>query len=360
MLQDKTQAVAPVAGHFAFDGALIFAEPYGAGQACQSYAAYFRRENARPVRYLLQRLGEGFAAPAPFMEDISRVVALLRRQAEAADGNLERDALALIPTRSGAPCHFDDAGGCWRAWAFIEDAFSPKASSESRGVPDQFYQTGLLYGRFVRHTAEFDPRGLSLAQGGLPDATRRFAALEQALRAPAGCSAACEPLVAFVMARKGQIAALCAMLLGDELPLRLIHNRPRPAGVLLDRAAGRGLCVHDLDDLACGAVPWDFGRAVCLGAVAGGEEAAHLDTELFTAYAAGYLSQTRATLSRRELEALPYGTLLAALEGGLAALVAYLGAGDPAQLRQARRGFALAADLEGRVGELRGILRRYL
>ena len=114
-------AVASVAGHFAVEGELASAEPFGRGHINESHLLTCRSGGAT-ARFLLQRLNATvFKNPALVMENVQRVTTHVaaKLRAQGAD-DVGRRALTLVPTQVGEPFYRDAAGGYWRLYRFIE------------------------------------------------------------------------------------------------------------------------------------------------------------------------------------------------------------------------------------------------
>ncbi|RYG08039.1 MAG: desulfatase, partial [Chitinophagaceae bacterium] len=99
-----------------------------------------------------------------------------------------------------------------------------------------------------------------------------------------------------------------------KLPLRVIHNDTKFNNVLLDQA-DKAQCVIDLDTVMPGYVAYDFGDAIRTIINTASEDEKDLDKininlSLYSAFTAGYLTETLNFLEDEEIESLAEGAML--------------------------------------------------
>jgi Ser/Thr protein kinase RdoA (MazF antagonist) len=154
------------------------------------------------------------------------------------------------------------------------------------------------------------------------------------------------------------------------LPLRVTHNDTKLNNILFDATSGYPVCVVDLDTVMPGYSVNDFGDSIRFGANTAAEDETDLskvtlDLELFEAYAKGFLRGCNGSLTEKELELLPIGAIMMTLECGMRFLTDYLDGDvyfkihrDGHNLDRARCQFALVADMERKLPEMRNIINK--
>ena len=156
-----------------------------------------------------------------------------------------------------------------------------------------------------------------------------------------------------------------------KLPLRVTHNDTKLNNILIDRATGEGICVIDLDTTMPGLSINDFGESIRFGANHSAEDEKDLskvnfDIELYEVYTRGFLEGVQGSLTRAELEYLPWGARLMTLECGIRFLTDYLEEDHyfrihyPDQnLDRCRTQFKLVRDMEEQFDQMAAIVRKY-
>ena len=137
---------------------------------------------------------------------------------------------------------------------------------------------------------------------------------------------------------------------------------------MIDNKTRQALCVIDLDTIMPGASVFDYGDSIRFGANTAEEDETDLSKvslslPLFVAYTRGFLEGCAGSLTKTELEMLPWGAKLMTLECGTRFLTDYLD-GDHYfrihrpnhNLDRARTQFALVADMEKKWDEMKRIV----
>lgn len=316
--------VRAVARHFQIHGEFLGAEPYGSGHINDTYCARFDQGGA-PVRYVLQRINHNiFKNPVALMANIERVTAHLGAKT-AGQPDASRRVLTLIPARDGAAYHRDADGNHWRAYIFIEKARTFDAVEST----EQAFKAAKAFGQFQKLLADLPAPRLHDTIPDFHHTPKRFAALEQAIRADtANRAQLCRPEIDFALAHK----AICSVLLDANLPERVTHNDTKFNNVMLDDATGEGICVIDLDTVMPGLALYDFGDMVRTTTSPAKEDERDLakvtmQFPMFEALARGYLGAAGGFLTPAEKKFLPFSGKLITFEIGLRFLTDFL-AGD--------------------------------
>lgn len=186
-----------------------------------------------------------------------------------------------------------------------------------------------------------------------------------------GRVAFCLDDIAFAMKRAKDTELLVNMLAEGELPLRITHNDTKFNNVMTDDITGEGIALIDLDTVMPGLALYDFGDAISFGATTALEDEADLskvnfDINLYEHFAKGYLESAKYTLTKNEIEYLPFSAKLIALELGIRFLTDHLN-GDSYfkvnrknhNLDRTRNQFKLVADMEENMDAMKAIIQKY-
>ncbi len=330
---------------FAAPGDLLGAVPHGSGHINDTFRV---RTSARD--YVLQRINTRvFRDPARLMENVARVIAHVRTRRSG------REALELIPARSGGTYHVDAAGHAWRALGFIDGAHTVDVIESAA----QAEAAAHAFGAFQRLLVDLPGPRLHETLPNFHDSPRRLKALEEAVaRDPHDRVAGARPEIAFARAHAPLTHEIVHRLAAGTLPERVTHNDTKLNNVLFDDASGAALCVIDLDTVMPGAAVYDFGDLVRTMTCTAAEDERDLDRvelrlDLYEAITRGYLDAAREFLLPAEVATLVVGGTLIPFETGMRFLTDHL-LGDgyfrihrPGQnLDRARTQFRLTAELE--------------
>ncbi|NCA68990.1 MAG: aminoglycoside phosphotransferase family protein [Sphingobacteriia bacterium] len=333
-----------IAGAFDLPAPVDKVEPHGRGLINDTY-----RVSAGDRRYLLQRIN------ARVFPDPPRIMAnhqTLARHARSAPDPGVRIPMLLL-THRGAPWARDPAGGYWRMMEFIEDTLT----LNELGDADQAREVGRLLGCFHTLIQSLPLDQLGIALPGFHDTPayldRFMANLPRVDGEPS------DPLLAetidCVLARRSLATRLADAHARGGIPTRVTHGDPKLDNILFD-PAGQGIALIDLDTLQPGLVLHDIGDCLRSCCNRGGESApgrVALDLTLAAPLLEGYASQTRAWLTRAEVDLIEAAIWLMPFELGLRFLTDHL-EGDryfkvsaPGQnLRKAAIQLALVRDIE--------------
>ena len=353
---------------YAFHGTLLSCAPHGKGHINDTFLLSFDIYGMGRLHVILQRINTDiFQAPEKLMENVIGVTAFLHKKIDAAGGDSSRETLTLIPTKDGQLYYRSPAGSFWRAYQFITDA----VCYESVKRPEDFYESGRMFGNFQRQLADYPVDSLHEIIPGFHDTRMRFGQFEKACGEDA-CGRARD--VAAEIADARSFERLCdifpPLIASGELPLRVTHNDTKLNNLMFDNRTGKGLCVMDLDTIMPGLLAYDFGDAIRFGANTAEEDETDLslvslDCKLFETYVSGFISGCAGAMTKREQELLPEGALVMTYENGLRFLTDYL-AGDVYfktdyprhNLDRCRTQFALLKDMERMLPSMHACVRR--
>lgn len=352
MSNGETHAVREVAQQFALPGAVTGVAAHGHGHINRTFLA--TTAAAVPERFVFQEINEKIFRDVPaLMENIRRVTA------HAPDCTP-----ALVPARDGRPFARDASGAAWRVYRFVEGA---RCVEKIESVA-QAREVARAFGTFQKKLADLPAPRLHEVLPGFHDTRMRFAAFHAAIAADAANRAASvRDEIAFALAREKEAGVLLDLHATGALPERVVHNDCKLNNLLLD-AAGRAVCVLDLETTMPGFWPCDFGDMVRTASCAAAEDELDLtrvaaEPAMLRALAEGFLEGTAGLISAAEIEHLAFAGRLLALEQGVRFLADHV-QGDTYyrihrpghNLDRARAQFALVRSLESQHAEFERII----
>lgn len=326
------------------------------GHINRTYSVSYKNSDGKIKHRLLQQINtEVFKNPEQLMDNIVRVTAFLKEKISAQGGNTERETLTVFKTKNGKYYYVDSTGAYWRVYNFVEDAFSYNAIENDQ----LFFEAGAAFGKFQSQLADFPIDTLYDTIPDFHNTYKRFLQLKEAAeKNSAGRLAAVSGELKFACDREADTKVLVELTEKGELPLRVTHNDTKLNNIMFDNKTGKAICIVDLDTVMPGLSLYDFGDAIRYGANTAAEDEkdvskVSVDLNLYEKYVKGYLSAAGKSLTKTEIEYLPFSAKLLTLECGMRFLADYLN-GDvyfataypEHNLVRCRTQFALVADIE--------------
>lgn len=323
-----------------------------------------------PEKYVIQKINTYvFKNPEHVMGNIIGVTGYLRDIIAAEGGDPERGTLSFIPCRNGGYFCRDNDGGYWRMYRYIDNVVSYSLADSA----SLFEKAGYSFGQFQKRLAGYDAARLYETIPDFHNTKKRFARFLEVLD---GCSAerrsAAAKEIQFVLDRERQCSFIIDAISDGSIPVRVTHNDTKLNNILMDTATGEGVCIIDLDTVMPGSALYDFGDAIRFGASSAYEDEKELDkvffrTDMFEAFAKGYIAGAGGAMSRYEIESLPMGAYVITFETGMRFLTDYLENDvyfrteyPEHNLVRAKNQFKLVADLENRMPEFNAIIGKFL
>ena len=355
---------------FGFGQKCSYVKPFGEGHINETYAVYMQEEDGSDVpQYVLQRLNINvFKNPSQVMENIFGVTEFLREVIREEGGDVDRETLSYIITKSGETYFEDAQGQPWRCLHFISNSVCYQTVEE----PDQFYQSAKSFGHFLKQLGNYPAESLHETIPQFHDTVKRFRDFAKAVKKDVkNRSRSCKKEIAFALEREEDCGVLMEQLNKGLLPLRVTHNDTKLNNILFDSDTDKGLCIIDLDTIMPGLAANDFGDSIRFGASTAEEdekdlEKVHFDIHLYELYVKGYLEMAKDVLTPAEIESLPWGARLMTLECGMRFLTDYL-QGDvyfktaypEHNLVRARTQFKLVKEMEEQFEAMQEIAKKY-
>ncbi len=297
---------------FALEGDVISVEPYGEGHINKTLLVVTTKK-----RYILQQMNTSiFPDSDGLMANICAVTEHLRTRGI--------ETLEVIPTVDGKPYYKGEK--CFRVYAFIENTVTYQKVTNAK----VFANSGKAFGEFQNYLAEFDASVLTEAIPNFHDTPKRFQNFLKALEKDEfGRAKECQAEIEFLLKNKDTYAKVVEGLADGSIPLRVTHNDTKLNNILMDAETNEARAVIDLDTIMPGSMLYDFGDSIRFGASTAAEDEKELDkvhfsVELFKAYAEGYCSAVKDSITKKEAELLPYGAYLMTIECGMRFLTDYL------------------------------------
>ena len=282
-------------------------------------------EKALP--YILQRISPAaFHHPEQVMENMAHVTDTLRRTIAARGGDPDREALRIIPLKTGESYTVAEDRAAWRMTAYIPDTVS-------RDLPENeaiFRESGRAFGRFAHDLSDYPAATLYETIPHFHDTPARLAAFRASIESAAkDRKETSQGVIADYLARGERAGLLTDQIAAGILPLRVTHNDTKLNNVLLERDTLRALCVIDLDTVMPGLFAYDFGDAIRFGASTAAEDERdesriHFSLPMYRAFAEGYLSECGSMLTPAEVDSLATGAWMMTYECGMRFLTDYL------------------------------------
>ncbi len=311
--------------HFEIKGEPAKIEPYGTGHINDTYRVI--NSNTKYPDYLLQRINNKIFKDIPgLMDNIKRVTEHLRNKLDDIPGSEpEREALSLIPTKSGSWFYHETNNGYWRLYHFIKNHRSYDIVLNSV----QAYEGGRMFGKFMALLSDIPGGALKETIPGFHDINKRLDTFHQTLESdPKKRAANAKSEIDFVRSHGTEMGRILRLGQDCKIPERITHNDTKFNNVLLDQN-DKGLCVIDLDTVMTGYVHYDFGDSIRTTANTAAEDEKDLskvwmNIEMFEGYAKGFLKETKDALTQTEIDNLAFSAKLMPFIIGLRFLTDYI------------------------------------
>ena len=353
---------------FAAEGTYLNGESYGSGHIHDTY----RIETAEKGNddYILQKLNNRIFKNIPGLQhNIERVTVHLRNKLSLIPGSdIKRECLQLIMAKNNQSWITDDEGNYWRMYIFI----SNHRSYNIVDSPVKAYEGGKAIGRFQAMLSDLPGEPLYETIPFFHDIEKRLETFTRILNEnPSGRAENAASQIDFVLQRAEKMKIILRLGREGKIPLRITHNDTKFNNILLDEN-DKALCVIDLDTVMPGYVHYDFGDSIRTAANVAAEDEKELskvrmDINLFKAYAAGYLSETKDTLNEVEKEYLAFSPMLITYTIAVRFLTDYIDGDhyfkihhEHHNLQRTKAQFRLVESMEEQYGEMKEIIAKLI
>ena len=278
-----------------------------------------------------------------------------------------RETLTIVPARDGK-LYIKDGENYWAVCLYIPNTVTYDRADSSALA----YQGGVGIGRFQALLADFT-QPLNETIKGFHNIRWRFEQWDATLAAdPVGRAKEVSEEIGWIESRREEMLAFWAKVESGEIPTRVTHNDTKISNILFDATSGDVLCAIDLDTVMSSTSLNDFGDAIRSYTNTGAEDDKCLDNvemsiEMFAAYAEGYLSAQRATLTPIEREWLAFSARYITFEQVLRFLMDYIDGDNyyktayaEHNLVRTRAQYKLLQSMERQYEQMRAIIRDLL
>ncbi len=300
-------------------------EAYGSGHINQTY--WIKTSPPHSRSYILQKINHRIFKNIPkLMDNICRVTEHLRAKILEQGGNPDRESLTVMKTRqAGLNFYQDSEGNYWRLYIFIENT----RSYDIVKTAHQAFEGGKAFGRFQSFLDDLPGGPLFEIIPNFHNIDSRFELFKAACKTDShGRLKQLSSEIDFVESLYPETRLVLELGQQNKIPLRVTHNDTKFNNVLLDQK-DQGLCVIDLDTVMPGYIHYDFSDSIRTATNTAAEDEKDLskidmNTELFEAYATGFLSQVGLRLNQLEWASLGKSAKLLPFMIGLRFLTDYL------------------------------------
>ena len=307
-----------IAQQFELEGTITSIEPLGEGFINDTYVV--TTEGDAP-NYILQRKNHVVFPDVPgMMDNILAVTEHIKRKVV----DPMRETLTVIPAKDGK-LYVESEGNFWAVCLFIPDTVTYDRADK----PELAYQGGVGIGRFQALLSDFD-KPLNETIKGFHNIRWRFKQWDATIAAdPVGRVKDLQQEIAWVESRREEMLAFWSLVEDGTIPTHVTHNDTKISNILFDKPTGKVLCAIDLDTVMSSTSLNDFGDAIRSYTNTGAEddkclENVEMSLDMFRAYAEGYLSEQRDTMSQSELDWLAFAGRYITFEQVLRFLMDYI------------------------------------
>lgn len=307
-----------IAALFAFEGEIESIAPLGEGFINDTYVV---TTVGNSPNYILQRKNHNIFPDVPaMMDNIAAVTAHIKRKV----ADPMRQTLTITPTRTGE-LYAQVDGNFWAACLFI----SRSKSYERADTLALAYQGGVGIGRFQSQLSDFTAP-LHETIKGFHNIRHRFEQWDASVAADAaGRVAELQTEIGWIESRREKMLAFWSLVEDGTIPTRVTHNDTKLSNILFDADTDEVLCAIDLDTVMSSTSLNDFGDAIRSYTNTGAEDDRDLsrvgmDIDIFRAYAEGYLSERKESLTQSEKQWLAFSALYITYEQVLRFLMDYI------------------------------------
>ena len=307
-----------IASLFSFEGEIESVTPLGEGFINDTYVV---TTVGNSPNYILQRKNHNVFPDVPkMMDNIAAVTAHIKGKVV----DPMRHTLTITPARDGKLyAQVDD--NFWAACLFIAGS----KSYERADTLELAYQGGKGIGLFQSQLSDFTTP-LHETIKGFHNIRYRFEQWDASVAADAaGRVAELAEEIGWIASRREKMLAFWALVEDGTIPTRVTHNDTKLSNILFDAESDQVLCAIDLDTVMSSTSLNDFGDAIRSYTNTGAEDDRDLDRvsmniDIFRAYAEGYLSERKSSLTESEKEWLAFSALYITYEQVLRFLMDYI------------------------------------
>ena len=344
----KEEDLLEILSNFNLDSKAISCKPFGNGHINKTYDV----KTEKGGHYILQQVNDNiFKDVDMLMENINYVSSYL----------LEKgfQSLILIRTKDDKLYH-KEQGLFFRVYIF-----TPNSTYFENPTPDLIKETAEAYGDLHNNLSLLDASKIGEVIPDFHNTEKRFENFLKAVEVNyKNRKELCEKEINDIMSFKKQFSVVNDSIKNKEINFTVTHNDPKINNVLFDKDTLKFKCVVDLDTVMPGSLLYDFGdglRSLFTGENECSKDLSKLkvDFQTYELYLKGYATKMKKTLTKKEIELLPFSIFLMAIELGMRFLDDFLRGdvyfrvhNEDDNLTRSRTQITLAKDIYNNLDEL--------
>ncbi|MGL4990291.1 MAG: phosphotransferase enzyme family protein [Sarcina sp.] len=357
----QTTTLKNVLANFNFEGICSSEECHDIGNINDTIMVTYDCDGTEK-KYVVQRINHDvFTNPVRLMDNMVAVTKHLAQKIELNGGDVERECLNLIKTKSGDYFHKTKDGNYYRAFMYIDGARTyMKVENEKH-----MYETGKALGRFQKYLSDFAADNLFEVIKDFHNTPKRYEDFKVALEKNlSGRAHIAKEEIDFINSRVSDLNKLVDLSNEGKIPLRVTHNDTKFNNIMIDNETGKAVCVIDLDTVMPGLSLYDFGDAIRSGCSSATEDEIDLskvnfDMNLYKNFVKGLLEETKDTLVEEEVKNIAFSAKLITMELAMRFLTDYLNGDtyfkvnhESHNLERTRNQLKLAKDMENNMDKM--------
>jgi N-acetylhexosamine 1-kinase len=304
-----------ILNNFAIDSKAIYCKPFGNGHINKTYEV----KTEKGGHYILQQVNDNiFKDVDMLMRNINYVSSYL----------IERgfESLQLIKTIDDK-LYYKEKGHFFRVYIF-----SPNSTHFEKADPNSplIRETSEAYGDLHNNLAGIDASKLGEVIPDFHNTEKRFENFKKGIEVNyQNRKETCKKEIEDILAFKEHFSTINDGLAKKEINYTVTHNDPKINNVLFDKDTLKFKCVVDLDTVMPGTILFDFGdalRSLFTGDNECSKDLSQLkvDFKIYEQYLIGYATKMKKTLTKKEIELLPFSIFLMGIELSMRFLEDYL------------------------------------
>jgi len=356
-----------VAEKFAIRGEIRHITQIKKGYINQTYHIETLSENGHAHHYTLQRINTNVFPDVDMLMENFKITTNHLHGRYILPGQHNGASVQTLRSTKDGRSYLRDDSGCWRMMTYIDNVYSLNIPDS----PDTFYHAGRAFGKFVKEMRDVEASAIREVIPNFHNTRSRYQDLEKVItKDPKQRAAGVQPEISFVRARANCFGMITDALESGEIPTRICHNDCNLNNILFDNTTHLPVAVIDLDTVMPSSPLYDYGDSMRIGTNTATDDEKDLtkvscDLNLYERYARGYLEEFGTLMTRRELELLPFASLIITAEDGIRFLMDHID-GDTyyniyytnQNLDRARTQLKLLEDMERKLPEIVDILAK--
>ena len=355
-----------VAENFLIQGEITHIEHIKKGYINNTYKVETLSETNHIHKYILQRINTNvFPDIESLMSNFQLTTEHLSHNLSMPGNHTRGTVQTLRLTKDGKP-FLKNNSSVWRMMTYFDNVYSLDIPNN----PDVFYYAGVSFGRFLKAMSSVDPSEIKEVIPNFHNTKSRYIDLENAIsRNVQNRVDGVKAEIDFIRARAELFGKITDALEAGAIPTRICHNDCNLNNILFDNDTNLPVAIIDLDTVMPSSPLYDFGDSMRIGTNTAKDDEKDLskvscNLQYYEAYANGYLEACGDILTIKELELLPYASLIITAEDGIRFLMDYIN-GDTyyhidysgQNLDRARTQLKLLEDMEAKLPDIKRILQ---